>query len=513
TGDNIPDAVTVGGQHGIPAGLWQAQGQFAVNHPGGSGNIMPTGVDIGVHGNGLDPAQATNSPADFTGGQAITGHFTGSPLQDVLVYYPNGYLNSTNTTVNAGAAEIIAGNGDGSVLQPQQAFNTTLINADTFKVNNTSPSQLVNAGIAPDAPTGWVYPDLIGRTATTTGGYLTYYYVKFGSAGTYGLHAQLATPSPDGTTDWNNWTITTCQTTDPTSRAVHTDMFLWNQTTGELDLWTNISHLSGTDSVSYTPHTLTGSWNPGAAITLQAADIDADGTPDLFAVGPGGSVSAYLVTDLTAPPAAHSSQTLSTSTHTWALGDAPNPATGPVSTTADVTGTLPATGIGGTSWNTGDLFAPDVSLDGTSGALATARPAVDTTADFTISAWVKPNTLGGAVLSQDGGNNAGFELFPDATNGQWTFGMTTNDSNTSYQWVRSIAGPVGVNVWSHITATYHQATGMMALYVNGSPAGSAVHTTPGRPPAPSTSVTTAPTAATAGTSTGRSPKCRPGTRH
>src|SRR5205814_2193285 len=185
TGDNIPDLLSTGGQNGIPAGLWQAQGQAGAGHGTGTGQVIPAAANVGVNGNGIPPGK---TPGVFTGGQAITGHFNGGNLQDALVYYPTGYPDpTTGTTINAGAAVILDGNGDGSTLQPQDTFNTTFIPATAFQVSNTSPAQLANAGIAPDAPAGSVYPDLIGRTATGTGGYLSYYGVAFGGAGSYTL--------------------------------------------------------------------------------------------------------------------------------------------------------------------------------------------------------------------------------------------------------------------------------------------------------------------------------------
>ena len=46
----------------------------------------------------------------------------------------------------------------------------------------------------------------------------------------YQFASTLSTPTPTGDTDWNNWTITTCQV--PTGTA----MFLWNKTTGAVYL-------------------------------------------------------------------------------------------------------------------------------------------------------------------------------------------------------------------------------------------------------------------------------------
>ncbi|MEU8265470.1 hypothetical protein AB0C02_33360, partial [Micromonospora sp. NPDC048999] len=79
TGDQIPDLLTVGAVNGLPSGLWLGAG-------GTDGSALP-GTNIGARGNGVTE---NNAPSDFDGAQAITGHFTGTGLQDVLVYYPGG---------------------------------------------------------------------------------------------------------------------------------------------------------------------------------------------------------------------------------------------------------------------------------------------------------------------------------------------------------------------------------------------------------------------------------------
>src|SRR5207248_2915199 len=73
TGDGLPDLIAVGGSNALPAGLWQATGTDT------AGQLNPAAVDIGANGNNI---AGDNKPADFTGAQAVTGHFTGSGLQD-----------------------------------------------------------------------------------------------------------------------------------------------------------------------------------------------------------------------------------------------------------------------------------------------------------------------------------------------------------------------------------------------------------------------------------------------
>lgn len=110
-------------------------------------------------------------------------------------------------------------------------------------------------------------------------------------------------------------------------------------------------------------------------------------------------------------PSSSSTSKLVTASHSWALKDT---ATGPAATATDSIGSLPLTGTGamvnnpdgtqrytGPSWHTGDLFTPDLQLDGT-GEVVGATAAVTPSEDFTVSVWAKPDALGNIVLSQDG---------------------------------------------------------------------------------------------------------------
>lgn len=70
--------------------------------------------------------------------------------------------------------------------------------------------------------------------------------------------------------------------------------------TAALYLWENLAYNMTTGAFTYTQYVIADgarfSWNKGAALTLQAADVDGNGTPDLWTVGAGGTVTAYLAT-------------------------------------------------------------------------------------------------------------------------------------------------------------------------------------------------------------------------
>ncbi|RLK22480.1 VCBS repeat protein [Micromonospora sp. M71_S20] len=453
TGDGAADLVTVGATHGLPPGLWLA--------PTDSEQSALTGINIGARGNGVTE---DNSPADFNGAQAITGHFTGTGLQDVLIYYP--------ATGNGG---VLRANGDGSVIQAQQSGNQFSVSGDLLAEDGVLPRQLANAGDIRGAATG--IPELIGISGNTTTGHHLTYYSNFYAPALYANPQPIDQTTPTGGTDWDNWTIATAQLTDSTA------MFLWNRTTGALHLWTDLA-FDGNNMLTFTPHKLSDTWNPGADLTLRAADIDGSGTPDLWTVGTGASTTAWFVSAL-APGAAgaagtgtitgQASRVLITADHVWQLNDA---GAGPVTTARDTAGTLHATGNAGVTWKTGDAFDPDAVFNGTTGTLTTPTPAVNTTTSFTLSAWVKPSALGGTVLSQNGTNTAGFRLYTDASDKSWRFAMPRTDV-AAPTWDTASAGvnSARVGVWTQVTVNFQKPSNLLTIYLNGANLGRIGHST------------------------------------
>ena len=453
TSDGNADLLTVGRSgNGLPAGLWLADGS-------GNGQVLAGAADIGANGNGT---AGDNSPADFAGAQAITGHFGGTGLQDILAYYPSG--------ANAGQANILFGSGDGSAIQAQDSGTEQTMSAGTLTDGNgDNPLQVANAGGA--SGQGYAYPDLIAVNGDSVNGYYLEFYPDNDGLGDYEVADQLSTPTPVGGTDWNRWTIATAQVPSGTA------MYLRDSATGALYLWENLAFDMSTGALSYTQYVIAdGSsaiWNQGSALTLEAADITGDGVPDLWTVGAGDMATAYLASlgSGTAALAAQPAQDLVPPAHAWALSDS---ATGQVTAAADTAGTLTGSGAGNAAWNSGDLFSPDVLLDGTSSSIATSGPAIDPATDFSVSAWVKPAALGGVVLSQDMTHAASFRLYADTTSGQWTFCMATSDT-ASASYNCASGGSAQISTWTHLTATYQASTGTMALYADGERLGTASH--------------------------------------
>jgi hypothetical protein len=272
-GDGKADLLVVGSSsNGLPPGLWLAPGL-------GNGQVSTAATDIGVNGNGT----GSGTPADFTGAQVITGHFAGTGLQDVVAYYP----------ANADQANILFGNGTGAPLQPQLSGNEVTISGGLLTdVNGDTPLQLANAGDT--SGQGYPIPDLIAINGDGSTGYYLEFDPSSDSIGGYLTQDPLSTPTPAGGTDWNHWTIATAQLPSGTA------MYLWDSATGALYLWENLAYNMTTGAFTFTQYVIadgtTATWNKGATLTLQASDANGDGTPDLWAVGAGGTVTAYLAT-------------------------------------------------------------------------------------------------------------------------------------------------------------------------------------------------------------------------
>lgn len=454
TGDANADLITAGAKNGLPTGLWLGAG-------GGVAGVDQVATNIGANGNGVF---LTGRPTDFNGAQILPGRFAGQGLQDVLAYYPTG--------THAGEAVILRGNGDGSTIQAQLDGTYTGINSGTFVDNQgLNPLQLANAGHG----NGLAYPDLIGIGGDSSNGYYLNYYPNSDYTGGYGqVDTLTAQTTPTGGDDWNTWTITTAQT--PTG----TGMFLWQASTGQLYLWNNLTYDNdGSYTLHYTQHLLNSSWNTAKSLTLQGGDIDGDGTGDLWAIDTNTTVTPWLVTGLTAGTGtitATTGRALIAADHAWQFNNADGGAVTDDHIAEDSVGTLSATGTGNAAWNSGDVFSPDVSLDGTNSTLTTSGSAVTTNADFTINVWVKPSALGGTVISQDGTNTAGFKIWAESSDKSWRFAMSRSDA-ASPVWDTAAAGTnsVQVGVWTKLTATFTKATGAMTLYVDGTNVGHTIH--------------------------------------
>ncbi|MEV0566864.1 LamG-like jellyroll fold domain-containing protein [Dactylosporangium sp. NPDC050588] len=110
---------------------------------------------------------------------------------------------------------------------------------------------------------------------------------------------------------------------------------------------------------------------------------------------------------------------------------------------------------------------PIATKSPTTGAATTVR----TDANFTVTAWVKIDTLPGTgqyvAVSQDGTRTSAWALAYLASAGRWRFAMTGSDVDAPVIYsVQSDAAPTA-GKWTYLAATYDAATHQMRLYVDG----------------------------------------------
>lgn len=97
----------------------------------------------------------------------------------------------------------------------------------------------------------------------------------------------------------------------------------------------------------------------------------------------------------------------------------------------------------------------------------TDRAIVDTSAGFTVSAWVNSadTTLNQAAVSQDGTYIGGFSL--GLYEGKWAFRVPTVDA-AGYTWQQSSStAPATAGTWKQLTGVYNKTAGTITLYVDG----------------------------------------------
>ncbi|WP_155054071.1 LamG-like jellyroll fold domain-containing protein [Streptomyces blattellae] len=108
-------------------------------------------------------------------------------------------------------------------------------------------------------------------------------------------------------------------------------------------------------------------------------------------------------------------------------------------------------------------------LNGSSGYAATDDAVLDTTKSYTVSAWVRLDTLSKTqvVLSQNGSVYSPFYVLYNSSNGYW--GMITAGADATNPAYSSLymAAPVAANTWTHVAFVYNATAKTMRLIVNG----------------------------------------------
>jgi len=504
TNGSYPDLLTTD-TAATDASLWLSPGT-------GNGAVGPAS-DIGGLGTGANPG--ADGPADWNGNEVVQGDLTGNDVQDIMAYATTG--------ANAGTAEIIGGTGtavppnpnsgsnyidpasgnDWQIAEDYQDFcdpsfaiscppladaayagNASLEGSDANDGTNSATNNSDVIGIFGPNSSGDYELDLF--TALDTSVY-----------GLDGVHGVLSATSPDGTDDWQDYTLATVElpdTANPNGDPSDIALFALDNTVGSPDAGKlYVSTGSGCTIATFTTPAcllpgMAGTWS--AAVTgtpsswattppkLDSADVNrgsggaGSGTPEIWTVT-GATATAYAITGIGATPAAAaegSGSPLTYPTDSWALNDgAANAGDSPAAVTDSVTGA--SNTISGTaySWAGDNSFGE--ALDTTAaffGPAANPIPVNGTAA--TISLWFKTTGTNEVLLSRQGQPiTAGAAAGTPVNGGYNPVLYVGNDGKLCFQWsVGSLSATqcnttVDNGLWHHATLAANGDTQSLTL--------------------------------------------------
>jgi hypothetical protein len=290
----------------------------------------------------------------------------------------------------------------------------------------------------------------------------------------------LLSPVLIGTSGWSDMTLIA-------PGIVNGVLTLWARDTTNGDLYSYPLTLDSNNlPVSLGPATGTGSAGTEIGTGFTTAEyptlaspgnLTGSGYPGLYAEDTAGNLWYYPGESSTTAPLSSTRQLVGMvdqATADWTLTD------GSGTTAADATGNgNTGTLNSGVSWVTGTAHGTVASFNGTSGAITTSGPVLNTAEDFSVSGWAYLTKTGswGDVITQDGTSGSGFYLQYDSISDTWAFSMLSSDGEVAGIRALSPSAPT-LDTWTHLVGTYDASTGQMDLYVNGVLAGTAVNTTP-----------------------------------
>ncbi|GGO81929.1 LamG-like jellyroll fold domain-containing protein [Wenjunlia tyrosinilytica] len=138
---------------------------------------------------------------------------------------------------------------------------------------------------------------------------------------------------------------------------------------------------------------------------------------------------------------------------------------------------------GGAEPGAAGVVGSAVAFDGVNDYASTDIPTVDTSASFSVSAWVKlskmPDTAA-VVAAQPGNHGPGFELYYSQSYDRWVFNQYTADRSDAQivRAMRNRPGGAASGAWTHLVGTYDSVADDLSLYVQGELVGSAHYASP-----------------------------------
>ncbi|MFF8944220.1 LamG-like jellyroll fold domain-containing protein [Streptomyces sp. NPDC014864] len=122
------------------------------------------------------------------------------------------------------------------------------------------------------------------------------------------------------------------------------------------------------------------------------------------------------------------------------------------------------------------------SSTGTGDVIATNSPVLDTTASYTVSAWVNltDTSTYRTFVAQGGTNRASFYLQYSKADNAFRFHAANSDTASPSAYYDATAGSAApLNTWTHLVGVFDASNGSMKLYVDGAQSGTtATNTSP-----------------------------------
>ncbi|MCM2429708.1 LamG-like jellyroll fold domain-containing protein [Streptomyces sp. RKAG337] len=317
-------------------------------------------------------------------------------------------------------------------------------------VNPSAPTLLTESSRAYD-PAGRLasVTDSMGNTTayTYTDNGLTSTVTKKDAAGTNSFVLQAMTydaaANPLSQTSDNGATVTNF-TVDAASRTTSTTV----DPTG----------VDRVTSVAYTPDDHVATQNDHDS---SGWDRTTSSTYDVM----GNTLSQTLYGDASGHPAGW-----------WKLDQS----AGSTVTDASGTGNTAAVPSSGVTWNNSAATFAGTST-GTGSVIATNSPVLDTSASYSVSAWVNLSDASTyrTFVAQGATTNSSFYLQYSKALNSYTFIAPSSDSASpaAYASAHASAAPA-LNTWTHLVGVFNAANGAMSLYVNGALAGTGTNTVP-----------------------------------
>ncbi|NEA55823.1 LamG domain-containing protein [Streptomyces sp. SID13666] len=442
---------------------------FRITHRGTTAAGTPVD-DLFVHQDG-NPTKPDSDPTK-TGGTK-------------LYYYPN---NSTDFgKFNAASLQLPRPDcvGDTTQCPGLTAGSTWAPGATWAYANQITPIGSASTTLTPDLKT----TDATGILTVEAGNLWFYPKTSSGAYDANGKHSPFGAPTLVAKGGWDNYDLMipgdALATGKPalwararTTAGGHTagDILQYALTTAAAtdDSGTAYTTVTG---VTASPATAIGGGITTTAFPLIGSDgdLNGDGIPDLWASSGNGKIVTWdgVSSDGTAKSAV---KYFTGRSNQWFLNGTPN----------DASGGNNAAPVGTVTWaaNHAATTPGAAAFTGTS-ALVSAFGAVDTAGSYTISAWVKLNTLTGDqyFVAQGGTTRQAFDLGYRPDTKTWTFMTPTGDTmaNTAPS-ADAAPGAATTGTWTHLTGVYDATTHSSTLYVNGHYAGAATNPTPWHSP-------------------------------